>query len=123
MEYDVGKCGVQEVGGVRHALCAFQLIVAGQSSQPFEFSLQVERKYGAVYLREGKVVKEYIPRDSYAYFVVGLTDLQDVQQANIFLTALEGEVALIVSKDEPLPSLTSKALQQAGSKCNIVLEG
>jgi hypothetical protein len=123
MEYDVTKCTIQETGGTRHALCAFQLIAAGLSALPFEFSLQVERKYGTVYLREGKVVKEYIPRDSYAYFVLALTDVEAVQQANLFLTALSGDVALIVSKDDPLPSLTSKALSQAGSKCNIVLEG
>jgi hypothetical protein len=124
MEYDVARCTSTQEGGVRHALCAFHIIVGGTSPEPFEYSLQVERKYGAVYLKEGKLVKEYIPRDSYAYFVLSLPDVGEVQQANLFLTALSGEVALIVSRDEPLPSLKSvNALSQGGSKCNIVLEG
>lgn len=111
MEFDAAKCTITQEGGVRYALCAFQIIAGGTSPEPFEFSLQIERKYGAAYLKEGKLVKEYIPRDSYVYFVLSLPDVGEVQQANLFLTALSGEVALIVSKDEPLPSLESvKAL-------------
>lgn len=69
-------------------------------------------------------MKEYIPRDSYAYFVLSLPDLAEVKQINLFLTALSGEVALIVSKDEPLPSLkSSNVISQGGNKCNIVLDG
>jgi hypothetical protein len=49
-----------------------------------------ERKYLTNYLREGKLVKEYIPKDSYAYFALSLTEVDSVEEVNIFLTALSG---------------------------------
>jgi hypothetical protein len=51
----------------------------GLTPEPFSFSLLPERKYLTNYLREGKLVKEYIPRDNYAYFALALADLTEVE--------------------------------------------
>lgn len=41
---------------------------------------------------------------------------------NFFLTTYSGDAALIISKDIKYPSITSPALKESGTKCNIVLE-
>lgn len=72
-------------------------------------------------MREGKLIKEYIPRDNYAYFALSLPDLDKIEEVNVFMTALSGDAALIVSATEKLPDFTSSAVKQSGAKCNIVL--
>jgi hypothetical protein len=43
------------------------------------------------------LIKEYIPKDKYAYFAFSLPDIDSVDEINIFLTALSGDAALIIS--------------------------
>jgi hypothetical protein len=92
MVFDVSKCTLtQDTPNNMYALCAFHIMALGESSdRPFSFSLLPERKYLTNYLREGKLVKEYIPKDSYAYFALSLTEVDSVEEVNIFLTALSG---------------------------------
>jgi hypothetical protein len=80
-----------------------------------------ERRYLTSYLREGQIIKEYIPKGNYVYFAFSLPNIDSVDQINVFLTTLSGDAALIISTTEQLPNLNSKGVKESGSKCNIVL--
>lgn len=66
-------------------------------------------------------MKEYIPRDNYAYFALSLPDYDKVEEVNIFMTSLSGDAALLVSTTVKLPDFDSEAIKESGAKCNIVL--
>jgi len=57
------------------------------------------------YLKENVVAKDYIYKNSYAYFSFSLPSLEDVIEIDIFVTTFSGESALIVSSSEQFPTL------------------
>lgn len=79
----------------------------GESAEPFVFSLTAEKKTFNTYLKENKIVKDYISKGAYVFYSFSLPTLANVTEINIFLTTFSGSSALIVSNTELFPTLES----------------
>jgi hypothetical protein len=57
----------------------------------------VEPKFTSSFLHENKVTKDYLIRDTTAFYAFSLPDKSKVGELAVIVTAISGEVALIVS--------------------------
>lgn len=132
MEYDIYKCPIVEKRTYedRRTLefrqCAFQIIAQSLSNQPWIYSIYAERKYHLSYLKENKMVKEYLPKNTFINYAFSLPSYEDVQEINIFSISFSGKSVLLVSQTEKYPTLQSKSPDiktDTGSKSSIILKG
>lgn len=67
--------------------------------------MTVERKYHINYLREHKVIKDYITRNSYLFFAFSLPSIEGIDSVSIFQNTLSGDSSLLISTKEHYPTL------------------
>lgn len=79
MSYDVSNCTeFNRTEGIITVKCSFLIAVVGESTLTFEFSLLPERKFLVNYLKENKMIKEYIPKGNYAFYAFSLPEIESV---------------------------------------------
>lgn len=71
------------------------------------------------------MIKEYLPKDSYANFAFSLPDYSEIEEINIFSVSYSGKSVLLVSQTDKLPTLYSETKDvrtDTGSKSSIIIK-
>ena len=128
LSYDISKCSLVEKGekGKQVRECSFQIVTRGdkEAEEVWAYTIQVQRKFHMAYLREGKITKQYLAKDNYAYFAFALPDYSDVFDITIFTTTYSGESVLLLSLTDHFPDIKSTATDlqtETGSRASIRL--
>ena len=105
--------------------CVFQIIAQSLSQEPWLYTLYAQRRYHLNYLKENKMVKEYLTKETYANFAFALPDYDQIQEINIFSVTFSGKSVLLVSQEDKFPTLYSDSREvktDTGSKSSITLK-
>jgi len=132
MQYDISNCPTidsrknEQNQTIHYKQCAFQIIAQSLSTAPWVYNIYAERKYHLNYLKENKMVKEYLAKDTYANFAFSLPSYNDIEEINIFSVSFSGKSVLLVSQADKLPTLYSDSKDvrtDTGSKSSIIIKG